>query len=79
MGIFALSERVRPSPREKTRSPKRVLLASDTYTSLPAEVDQEIAAKAEAVVPRARKPGAEEVIRTDAHASLTHEPEPART
>jgi integrase len=32
-----------------------IKLASDTYTSLLAEVDQEIAAKAEGVVPRARK------------------------
>ncbi|MEW2518160.1 site-specific integrase [Actinacidiphila alni] len=33
-----------------------IKLASDTYTSLLAEVDQEIARKAEGVVPRARKP-----------------------
>lgn len=33
-----------------------IKLASDTYTSLLAEVDQEIAARAEGVVPRARKP-----------------------
>lgn len=33
-----------------------IKLASDTYTSLLAEVDQEIAAKAETIVPRARKP-----------------------
>lgn len=33
-----------------------IRLAGDTYTSLLAEVDQEIAEKSEAVVPRARKP-----------------------
>lgn len=33
-----------------------IKLASDTYASLLAEVDQEIAARAEGVVPRARKP-----------------------
>lgn len=36
-----------------------ITLASDTYTSLLAEVDQAIAEKAEGVVPRARKPVAE--------------------
>jgi integrase len=53
-----------------------IKLASDTYASLLEEVDQEIAAKAEAVVPRARKGGAKKIVRTGAHASLTHEPDP---
>lgn len=41
---------------KETLRQSTIKLASDTYTSLLAEVDQEIAAKAEGVVPRARKP-----------------------
>jgi integrase len=40
---------------KETLRQSTIKLASDTYTSLLAEVDQEIAAKAEGVVPRARK------------------------
>ncbi|WP_432091789.1 site-specific integrase [Streptomyces sp. NRRL F-5630] len=48
-----------------------IQLASDTYTSLLPQVDQEVARNAEAVVPRARRePGSG----TPAHASLTQEP-----
>lgn len=45
--IFAIKETLRHTS---------IKLAGDTYTSLLAEVDQEIAAKSEGVVPRARKP-----------------------
>ncbi|MGW3213114.1 tyrosine-type recombinase/integrase [Streptomyces parvus] len=45
-----------------------IQLAGDTYTSLLPQVDQEVARKAEAMVPRARRSG---VPDTAAHAPLT--------
>ncbi|MEU3318890.1 site-specific integrase [Streptomyces sp. NPDC006785] len=48
-----------------------IQLAGDTYTSLLPQVDQEVARKAESVVPRARRSG---VPDTAAHAPLTQEP-----
>ncbi|RPK69051.1 site-specific tyrosine recombinase XerC [Streptomyces sp. ADI96-15] len=47
-----------------------IQLASDTYTSLLPQVDQEVARAAESVVPRARRPLPSD---TAAHASLTQE------
>lgn len=49
-----------------------IQLASDMYTSLLPQVDQEVARNAEGVVPRARRPLPSD---TAAHASLTQEPE----
>ncbi|MFB6948928.1 tyrosine recombinase XerC [Streptomyces niveus] len=48
-----------------------IQLASDTYTSLLPEVDQEVARNAESVVPRARR---ETPSGTAAHAPLTQDP-----
>ncbi|MFF7200481.1 tyrosine recombinase XerC [Streptomyces sp. NPDC008141] len=48
-----------------------IQLASDTYTSLLPQVDQEVARKAEAQVPRARRSGSSD---TPAHAPLTQGP-----
>lgn len=48
-----------------------IQLASDTYTSLLPQVDQEVARNAESIVPRARRPLPSD---TAAHASLTQEP-----
>ncbi|MFI7291309.1 site-specific integrase [Streptomyces anulatus] len=48
-----------------------IQLAGDTYTSLLPQVDQEVARKAESVVPRVRRSG---VSGTAAHAPLTQEP-----
>ncbi|GAA2985022.1 site-specific integrase [Streptomyces fulvorobeus] len=47
-----------------------IQLAGDTYTSLLPQVDQEVARKAESVVPRARRSGSTD---TSAHAPLTQQ------
>ncbi|MYU22702.1 tyrosine-type recombinase/integrase [Streptomyces sp. SID8352] len=49
-----------------------IQLASDTYTTLLPQVDQEVARNAEAIVPRARRPLPSD---TAAHAPLTQEPQ----
>ena len=48
-----------------------IQLTSDTYTSLFKDVDRALAERAAALVPRARREVAQEITRTDAHASLT--------
>lgn len=52
-----------------------IQLTSDTYTSLFKDVDRALAEKAATLVPRARKEAPGEIVRTDAHASLTQSPD----
>ncbi|MFF2525935.1 site-specific integrase [Streptomyces liangshanensis] len=56
---------------KETLRHRTIQLASDTYTSLLPQVDQEVARNAESVVPRARR---ESPPGTAAHAPLTQEP-----
>ncbi|MEW1719814.1 site-specific integrase [Streptomyces sp. NPDC093109] len=57
---------------KETLRQSTIQLASDTYTAMLPQVDQEVARNAEAVVPRARRP---RPSGTPAHAPLTQDPE----